>query len=140
MSYMNDDCDPFGVPYAPLKVKQKKEKSNEKYTLDNEDYKNHHSRIICNDRELYLHQVVDLLNELHEEKEQLQHDATILIQSNQDYRKENEQLKQRNDRQAKQLDRIYQLIEEKDWRTLNDILDDFKRCEEQLQREWRTYE
>ena len=30
---------------------------------------------------------------------------------------ENEQLKQRNDRQAKQLDRLYRLIEEKDWRT-----------------------
>ena len=53
---------------------------------------------------------------------------------------ENEQLKQRNDRQAKQLDRLYNLIEQKDWRTLTDILDDFKRCEEQLQREWRTYE
>ena len=52
---------------------------------------------------------------------------------------ENEELKQRNDRQAKQLDRLYNLIEEKDWRTLNDILDDFKRCEEQLRKEWGTY-
>jgi septation ring formation regulator EzrA len=52
---------------------------------------------------------------------------------------ENEQLKQRNDRQAKQLDRLYRLIEEKDWRALPDILDDFKRCEEQLQKEWGTY-
>ena len=52
---------------------------------------------------------------------------------------ENEQLKVRNDRQAKQLDRLYRLIEKKDWRTLNDILDDFKRCEEQLQRESGTY-
>ena len=52
---------------------------------------------------------------------------------------ENEQLKQRNNRQAKQLDRLYHLIEEKDWRTLSDILDDFKRCEEQLQREWKCY-
>ena len=52
---------------------------------------------------------------------------------------ENEQLKQRNDRQAKQLDRLYHLIWEKDWRTLTDILDDFKRCEEQLQKEWGTY-
>ena len=31
--------------------------------------------------------------ELEKENEQLRHDATILIQSNQDYRKENEQLK-----------------------------------------------
>ena len=52
---------------------------------------------------------------------------------------ENEQLKARNDRQAKQLDRLYRLIEKKDWRTLNDILDDFKRCEEQLQRESGMY-
>ena len=52
---------------------------------------------------------------------------------------ENEELKQRNNRQAKQLDRLYNLIEEKDWRTLSDILDDFKRCEEQLQKEWGTY-
>ena len=60
----------------------------------------------------------DLLNELHEE---------------------NEQLQQRNDRQAKQLDRLYSLIEEKNWRVLTDIIDDFKRCDEQLQREWGTY-
>ena len=60
----------------------------------------------------------NLLNELHEE---------------------NEQLRQRNDRQAKQLDNLYCLIEEKDWRTLSDIIDDFKRCEEQLQRESGTY-
>ena len=52
---------------------------------------------------------------------------------------ENKELKQRNNRQAKQLDRLYNLIEEKDWRTLTDILDDFKRCEEQLQKEWGTY-
>ena len=79
------------------------------------------------------------VGKLEKENGQLRHDATILILSNQDYRKENEQLKQRNDRQTKQLDRLYHLIEEKDWRTLTDILDDFKRCEEQLQREWRTY-
>ena len=53
---------------------------------------------------------------------------------------ENEELKQRNNRQAKQLDRLYNLIEEKDWRTLTDILDDFKRCEEQLQQEWKCYD
>ena len=42
------------------------------------------------DKEIDVDIVVDLLNE----NEQLRHDATILIQSNQDYRKENEQLKQ----------------------------------------------
>ena len=62
-----------------------------------------------------------------------------LVESYHKLEKENEQLKQRNNRQAKQLDRLYHLIEEKDWRTLSDIIDDFKRCEEQLQREWGTY-
>ena len=52
---------------------------------------------------------------------------------------ENEQLQARNDRQAKQLDKLYHLIEEKDWIALSDIIDDFKRCEEQLQKEWGTY-
>ena len=52
---------------------------------------------------------------------------------------ENEQLKQRNDRQAKQLDRLYSFIEEKDWTALSDIIDEFKRCEEQLQNEWGIY-
>lgn len=53
---------------------------------------------------------------------------------------ENEQLKQRNDRQAKQLDRLYSLVEEKNWTALSDIIDDFKRCEEQLQKEWGVYD
>lgn len=67
---------------------------------------------------LTFNEVVDVLNSLNDE---------------------NEQLKKRNDRQAKQLDRLYNLIEQKDWRALNDILDDFKQCEEQLQRESGTY-
>lgn len=54
--------------------------------------------------------------------------------------KENEELKQRNDRQAKQLDRLYSLVAEKDWTALSDIIDEFKRCEEQLQKEWGVYD
>lgn len=42
---------------------------------------------------LWKEEVVYLLNQLHEENEQLKHDATVLICSNQEYRKENEQLK-----------------------------------------------
>ena len=55
------------------------------------------------------------------------------------YRKENKELQERNNRQAKRLDDIYQLIEQKDWRALSDIMDDFKKAEEQLQSEWQTY-
>ena len=91
--------------------------------------------------------VVELLNELNDENEQLKQEIENGIESFKRIQRchtltlveENEQLKQRNDRQAKQLDRLYRLIEEKEWRTLTDILDDFKRCEEQLQRESGTY-
>ena len=53
---------------------------------------------------------------------------------------ENEQLKERNERQAKQLDNLYTLIEKQDWKTLKGLIQEFQECEEQLQKEWRTYE
>ena len=52
---------------------------------------------------------------------------------------ENEDLKQRNNRQYEQLGRLYDLIEQKEWRVLTDIIDDFKKSDEQLQKEWGTY-
>ena len=42
-----------------------------------------------------LEKVVDLLNSLTDENEQLKKDCTVLIHHNQEYRKENEQLKQK---------------------------------------------
>lgn len=53
---------------------------------------------------------------------------------------ENKQLKQRNNRQAKQLAELYELMAKKDWESLTEIIDDFCSCEEQLQREWKCYE
>ena len=53
--------------------------------------------------------------------------------------KENKQLKQRNNRQYEQLSRLYNLIEQKEWRVLTDIIDNLKKSDEQLQKEWRTY-
>lgn len=41
----------------------------------------------------YVGDVVSLLNQLNDENEQLKKDCTVLIYHNQDYRKENEQLK-----------------------------------------------
>jgi len=52
---------------------------------------------------------------------------------------ENEQLKQRNNRQAKRLGELYELMAKKDWDSLTEIIDDFCSCEEQLQRESGTY-
>lgn len=59
---------------------------------------------------------------------------------NEQLKEENKELQERNNRQAKQLDDLYRLIEQKDWRALTDILDDFKRNDEQLQKEWKCYE
>ena len=60
------------------------------------------------DKEIDVDIVVDLLNE----NEQLRHDATILVQSNQDYRKENEQLKQDNNALIHLLENQSMIIQE----------------------------
>ena len=52
----------------------------------------------------------------------------------------NNELQERNNRQYKQLGDLYRLIEEKDWRALSDIMDDFKKSEELLQKEWSNFE
>ena len=62
--------------------------------------------------------LLELLNELHEE---------------------NQQLQERNNRQAKRLAELYELMAKKDWESLTEIIDDFCSCEEQLQRESGTY-
>ena len=56
-----------------------------------------------------------------------------------DLEEENEHLKQRNDRQAKRLAELYELMAKKDWESLTEIIDDFCSCEKQLQRESGTY-
>jgi len=63
-------------------------------------------------------EVVDTLNELAEE---------------------NQRLKERNNRQCKQLDKLYKLIEKQDWETLTGIIQELKEANERLQKEWRTY-
>ena len=45
---------------------------------------------LCSSEDLY--ELCDDLNELHEENQRLKNDCSILVQSNQEYRKENEQL------------------------------------------------
>ena len=67
-------------------------------------------------------------------------DAQLFCDKLNAFNNENEQLQVRNDRQAKRLGELYELMAKKDWESLTKIIDDFKRCEEQLQREWRTYE
>ena len=52
----------------------------------------------------------------------------------------NKELQERNNRQAKQLDNLYTLIEKQDWKTLTGLIEELQECEEQLQKEWKCYE
>ena len=95
----------------------------------------------------YVSDVCDLLNDLSEENEQLKiflealkEELSLANRDNDTLEKENEQLKQRNNRQAKRLGELYELMAKKDWESLTAIIDDFCSCEEQLQREWKCYE
>ena len=87
-----------------------------------------------------------LLNELNDENKKLKIFLKAVNEeldlANRDcdiLEEEYEQLKQRNNRQYEQLGRLYDLIEQKKWRVLTDIIDDFKKSDEQLQKEWGTY-
>ena len=84
-------------------------------------------------------EIVDLLNEQHEQIERLKGNFRALDEVKCELAEENEELKQRNNRQYEQLGRLYYLIEQKKWRVLIDIVDDFKKSNEQLQKEWGTY-
>jgi len=83
--------------------------------------------------------ICHLLNNLNDENEQLKDALNQRTDQCDKYYKENEQLKQRNDRQAKRLAELYELMAKKDWESLTEIIDDFCSCEEQLQRESGTY-
>ena len=90
---------------------------NKRFTLDSEE-NGLCKCILMNGEEIPTCEVVELLNELDSE---------------------NKELQERNNRQCKQLDDLYRLIEEKDWRALSDIMDDFKKSDELLQKEWGLF-
>ena len=88
----------------------------------------------------YVSDVAPLLNALAEENEQLKTDNNAYLQDIEVYKEKNTELQLRNDRQANSLDELYNLIEKEDWEALQQIIQDFKDCEEQLQKEWRKYD
>ena len=106
-------------------------------------------------------QIVECLNNLHEENEQLK-SKLFDIGEDRDYfkakasgleegylqlqgreirlKKENEQLKQRNENQYRQLQHLWSLMKAKDWETLSDMVTQMKKDNERLQKEWKCYE
>ena len=92
---------------------------------------------------IYVNAILDLLNGLTEENTELHIQNDFLKNENQHMRKlinENKQLQERNNRQAKQLDNLYTLIEKQDWKTLTGLIQEFQESEERLRREWSDYE
>ena len=80
----------------------------------NADYLNNLDSIIDNETGIehdYL-EIEELLNGLNDENKQLKHDATVLICSNQDYRKENEQLKSDNFNLTKTVECLDKTVKE----------------------------
>ena len=69
-----------------------------------------------------------------------EHCADVIATAINELIEENEQLKDRNNRQAKRLAELYELMAKKDWEALTEIIDEFCSCEEQLQKEWECYE
>ena len=53
---------------------------------------------------------------------------------------ENEQLKKRNENQYQQLNKLWKLIEKRDWETLTAMDKKMKEDEERLRNEWKCYE
>ena len=92
------------------------------------------------DKWLTIEEVFDLMNNQDNEIQ-----AQVIVikgyqERNEKLFKKTQELQERNDRQAEQLDNLYTLIEKEDWGTLQRILQEFKECEEQLQKEWSGYQ
>ena len=66
-------------------------------------------------------------------------DVINLVEELNELAEENTRLKERNNRQCKQLDNLYKLIEKQDWETLTGIIQELKEADERLQKEWGTY-
>ena len=104
-------------------MREKRFRTNDLVKFDYSDIgeyidENHTDRPLRND------EVCKLLNELHEENQQLKNDCGILVQSNQEYRKENEQLRR--------------LFEEKEQLITINLTEEIKRLEKMIWKiQWR---
>lgn len=127
------------ISYLEIMIKKLKEKNKELEELvDEVDNELEIRDIICRAGKFRLEEWgKHRYHQFYKDDEKLEDEAVVIMLM--ELEKENKELQERNNRQAKQLDELYHLIKDKDWRTLTDIVDDFKKAEEQLQKEWGTY-
>lgn len=119
-------------------------------------FTNHDDTILDTDGEQLIStdEIVDKMNELHEEVEYLkplanenthyiadmEDDIITFKQKIKKLEKENDELKQRNENQYKQLQHLWSLMEAKDWETLSEMVNQMEEDEKRLQQEWKCYE
>ena len=66
-------------------------------------------------------------------------DANRIVKMLNKQEEEIQELKQRNNRQFERLNEITNLMFKRDWKTLENMVDEWEKEEEQLEREWGTY-
>ena len=91
-----------------------------------------------------LHEEIEYLKPLANENTQyiddMEDDIITFKQKIKKLEKENDELKQRNENQYKQLQHLWSLMEAKDWETLSEMVNQMEEDEERLQQEWKCYE
>ena len=83
-------------------------------------------------------EIVDLLNEQKERIKQLQIDIMGQSEEIEILSDENQQLKERNQRQYNRLKELTELMYEKQWGKLENMVEEWENADELLQKEWGT--
>lgn len=88
---------------------------------------------------LQMYQVEDLLNEQEEEIKELEKCREELFIRERDTKNECRELKERNQRQYERLKELTELMYERQWGKLEDMVEEWEKADKLLQAEWRCY-
>ena len=84
-------------------------------------------------------EIVDILNEQEEEIKELEKCREELFIRERDTKNECRELKERNQRQYERLKELTELMYERQWGKLEDMVEEWEKADELLQAEWRDY-
>lgn len=100
---------------------------------DVDDYIERNGEFISNS------EIVDILNEQEEEIKELEKCREELFIRERDTKNECRELKERNQRQYERLKELTELMYERQWGKLEDMVEEWEKADELLQAEWRDY-
>ena len=84
-------------------------------------------------------EIVDILNEQEEEIKELEKCREELFIRERDTKNECRELKERNQRQYERLKELTELMYERQWGKLEDMVEEKEKADELLQADWRDY-